>query len=204
MDYAKRQFALAVAMGHILERALEAFVLRQAKLEAKLAGLPTKQPKEVALHYRPQDRLRLLRLQSWSLAYKVSVAHLLDLTVPSLRTQWKGKKPNSPLGISLRMLVNEGCKRILLEELKKRYPQQEHKLEWKHDEQQLQLNREYWEVQGELSTKRVRADQNVLDFGTMREYVQHYKKKVLRVRQEQRIAQASLRRKRKPYRDNPW
>lgn len=154
------------------------------------------------LRFKPEDKVRLLRLKTWSMRHHISIAEILDMVMPVLteRSKWKKKYG---FDITVRVLTGAASKKVLNFQLNKRYPAGENRAIWQEQEREAQLYAEKidalegMEVKPNL-TPVIRADE------TTEEYMERYTKSVERARAIERKAVSQKWRRRKNYRNNPW
>jgi hypothetical protein len=144
------------------------------------------------------DRLRLLRLHSWSLQFKIPVLEILDFLVPAIRRmigQSEQQRQKTVFGVSMAVLTSPRFKAVLKEQIERKYPDGEHIEIWKAAEQEKQLAIEHGD---ELELRG--TGKGPLDFESLDQFLVNY---------NQRLSHAQ---KRKPdakgrsmkYRGNPW
>ena len=154
------------------------------------------------LRFTKEDRVRLLRLRTWSMRHHISIAEILDMVMPVLteRSKWKKKYG---FDITIRVLTGNASKKVLNFQLTKIYPSGENIAIWKEQEREAQLLAEKVDamegipVQPRL-TPVMRPDEDTDD------YMKRYTKSVEAARSDERKAVSQRWRQRKNYRNNPW
>jgi hypothetical protein len=159
--------------------------------------------KHIAIRYKQQDQIRLLRFRTWQLRYRLTVPEILNFIVPVLRTQMLGRGKGYGLGISIRTLVGRGSERIIQEELAKQYPGAENITVWRDQERERQIEAEHNEDADGMELKSNRPT-SLLQCSTVDQYLTRYKKQVLQSRQVHEIETTRTSRRRKAYRFSPW
>ena len=159
--------------------------------------------KHVHLHYKRVDQIRLLRLRTWQLRYKLSITEILNLIVQPLRNQMTGRGHNYGLGIGVRSLVGHKAEQILQDELNREYPNHEHLALWADQERERQIEAERAEDLDGIVSKSNRTP-TLLQFDTPEQFISVYKKRVQHSRQVHETEVTKASRKRKAYRFSPW
>lgn len=170
----------------------------------RYAGLRTKNP-ELRLNYKQIDLVRLLKLQTWSYRYRLSIPEILSMVVPSLITVIKEQRPDyapTGLGVNITTLTGKSAERILRFQINKAYPENEHIHIWLQDEREKCLLRERVDdAGGTLPNEKV---PHILDYTDMTAFVTDYKAKMEKMRASGDKARHEDWRKRKAYRGNPF
>lgn len=157
----------------------------------------------VRLRFKAIDQARLLRLRVWAWRYKVELQELLDLIMPILRAQVKGKKSGFGLGLRVTTLTGDAAERILAAEVHKRYPDRENVVIWRDKVRQEQLEAERMEELDGLKPREEKISR-LLETDSVREFIASYYDRIEQARKRDRIAREQSWRKVKAYRGNPW
>ena len=155
------------------------------------------------LHLKRIDQLKLMRLRTWALRYKLPVQEILTLVMPVLRGQVKSKKKPFGLGFRVGVLVGNGAQRILLQEITKIYPCNEHIFAWRSQERERQLRIEQ-EIETDGLPVRVPKALTVLSCTTVESFISQYKNRITALRETTAKEETSRWRKKRHYRGNPW
>lgn len=158
--------------------------------------------------YRPDyslnDCLRLYRLYVWGSRYKLAVAEILDVLVPALKSVVKRKaKAHGGLEIPAAVLTGRAARGILLDTLLKRYPNRENITAFKERERERQLLVEKQDELGGI-TVHVKPVVSFLEAESVEDFLQKYRERIEKKREENVRAALQSWRRRKNYRGNPW
>ena len=153
--------------------------------------------KHVKLRFKRVDLIRLLTLRTWSLRYYLQVMDILEILLPILRSS-PGQKRAYGLGLTVAALTGDGAERILLRELRRRYPNGEHIGAWRENEIERELAAE--ESEDGLAPRQLQK-LGVLSSVSIDQYVRKYKRRTRIARRKRRAAEDK---KRKPFRWSPW
>lgn len=153
-----------------------------------------------------ENRLRLLKLRTWKLRYRLPVKEILSLVVPVLREHiesgFRKKSKRRGLGIGIPALTGRAAERILISQMKKKYPNNEHLAQWRQLERERQLSQEEQD-ETDLPTREV-PDPTLLNSSSVASYVRRYRVRCLSRREKLEKEQSARWRRRKAYRGNPW
>jgi hypothetical protein len=165
--------------------------------------LHARDKKQLRLHFRLTDQARLLKLRLWEHRYSVEIPEILDLTMPILRAQVRRVRRSGGLGISIAAMTGPGAEKILVQELKKKYPDAENISVYREHarEQQLQAEQETSFDGMQTRDRRVRS---ALDSISIGEFARTYSNSVMRQRMRVQAELSNPMRKRKAYRGNCW
>jgi hypothetical protein len=161
-----------------------------------------KEKRSVRLCFKKSDQLSLLKLRTWSFRYHLSIVDILDMILPVLRGQVKVKKKTYGLGVAVRSLVGPGAERVLVEEIKRRYPNGEHIAMWREQERERQLEAERLLESDGLVPREY--TENLVTADSTEKFVTEYTRRTLAKRADNRSNRANRSRRRKKYRGNPW
>lgn len=155
------------------------------------------------LYLNKLDRMRLLKFESWSLRYHVPVVEILDIVIPIVRANLRGRRKGFGLGVRVTALTGQKAESTLRRGLRERYPNHEQYSIWVSDLQRQQLDAEdIDDLDGNVP--RSKAVPNVLQFKSVEEYVKQYRKAMGKARERYSDKVSARWRLRKPYRGNPW
>lgn len=157
---------------------------------------------DIRLSLTKANQLRLLKLNTWSLLYRLSVQEILSILIPILRKKAKSRKTRG-LGISVAMLTSVGAERILEEEIEARYPGGEHIGVWRERQREIELLREEQEELDGITVRQVQL-KTVLDYDTPEAWVKCYRAGLEDRRNKYQAAVSSSERRKKAYRWSPW
>src|SRR5215471_11077382 len=162
--------------------------------------LQNQEEKQVRLFFKQQDLARLLKLAVWREMYCIEIPEMLDFIMPILRAQVPRQRKPGTLGITVAAMTGDGAARILTQELKKRYPDNEHISAFKDRQRELQLQAEEARDSDGLVTR-----EKLLTLGNdVAEYARRYSEQVLKKRNAVQAELGNPQRKRKAYRGNCW
>lgn len=160
--------------------------------------------KRARLQYKSDKQVRLLRLKLWSVRYKISVQEVLDLIVPGLRSQMQGIKfKKYGIGVGVNALTGKKAEEILRDNLRDRYPDNEHLTLWREQEKERQLERERTEDLEGLKPHE-KPVVSLLESDSMEEFLTGYRDSIQKEKSQQDRVQTETWRKRKAYRGSPW
>jgi len=157
--------------------------------------------KRTVLRFKKDDKVRLLKLRTWSLRYHVSITEILDMIVPPLLEQVRYKSYG--FGMPIRVLTGKSARRILSYQIDKRYPGQENLLVWKEAEREKQLRDEKLEELEGIPLK-AKVHAALVDADSVEDYMDKYTDQIMQKREMERKAVSQKWRRRKRYRGNPW
>lgn len=148
------------------------------------------------------DRIRLLTLQCWSERYKVTLDYIVALLVGYYAQRFARMGANKQgLGCRVSVLTGKKSEAILIDAIKRDFPEEEHLLAWRHEHRKMLLAVSDTDVDDE---EMVVKHKTILDYQSPKAYVRAYSKRIQQKRIENRAAEADVNRRRYPYRDNPW
>lgn len=153
--------------------------------------------------FKEIDQVRLLKLVTWSIRYRLPVVDILDLVIPVLRPLVPKKLQRSLLGVPLRMLLGPGAEKILISQIKKQFPDGQHLTVWISDEQERHLALEEKDALDGMQMRSVKLV-NILDAESVTAHMRAYNRMVRRERDRGDKARSQKWRGRKHYRGNPW
>jgi hypothetical protein len=158
--------------------------------------------KHSQLRFKKEDQVRLLKFRTWSMRYKISIAEILDITVPLLKEHLKHIVQRYGIGVPIKVLTGPGALSMLRSALERKYPGDEHLLAWREAERDRQLRAERIEKLDGLPLKpKLHAP---MSGETLEEYIDNYSQLAINKRREERRAASQRWRRRKSYRGNPW
>lgn len=135
---------------------------------------------------------RMLKLETWSRKYKVSIAYILRVLIPV----WKAVAERKQRKFKLipAQLTGHKSEEILKQRIEEDYPDRQNVRDWKWSEREraLVLERDFAEVE-ERTVPLLSLD-----------HVKRYQKRILRKRRALDEAVSAKGRKRRTYRGNPW
>lgn len=165
--------------------------------------LLSRERKQLRLNFRVLDQARLLKLRVWEQRYCVGIPEILDLIMPILRAQVKRIRKSGGLGITVAAMTGDGAEKILVQELKKKYPDGENVtvLRERMREQQLQAEEE---ADNDGMRTRDRSVRSVLDSISIGDFAKAYSSSIIRKRMRVQSELNNPVRRRKAYRGNCW
>jgi hypothetical protein len=160
----------------------------------------SREERHLKLFLSAKDRVRILRLRTWTLRYRVTAGELLDIVMPVLRRIQKGgrRKPGPhSLGIRITSLTGKFAEQVLREGVLSAG------VDWRERERDRQLAAEEAEAADGMRV-REQGMTSVLEAGSVRQYTADYTARVMARREKLRREAAAAWRRRRAYRGNPW
>lgn len=157
--------------------------------------------KHLRLFLSRADKLRLLKLRTWCMRYKLSLSEVLDLIVPVLRKTGAYRPGPKSFGIRMSALTGDTSCRILEDRVLLLYPEGANVSVWRERERERQLQAERDEASDGVAVREQHA--TLLACDSIESFVGCYSRQVTARRVSERDSTARWRKRRK-YRGNPW
>jgi hypothetical protein len=138
---------------------------------------------------KPADSLRLIRLLQWEEKYKVPAAWFVPILVKIWKKKYGEYVGKDRLGFSIATLTGDKSEQILVETIRKEFPEGEHLEIWRAKKQNAQ-----WLTQIERRKGITWENPTIA--------MEQYRKKVQAERKEFQSFRERMRQR--PYRNNPW
>ncbi|MGI4811790.1 MAG: hypothetical protein ACRYGG_00390 [Janthinobacterium lividum] len=151
---------------------------------------------------KEDDKVRLLKLKMWSVRYKVSIKYILEKLIPHFEkygNKSRGKAGTSKgLGTTIPILTGPSAEALLVENIKRDYPDNENVLSWRQ-RTQLEFIGLVQVDEDELVTKQPKG---ILQYNSVSDYRKAYEARIQRTRKTEEKIVKSI--SRQPFRNNPW
>lgn len=159
-------------------------------------------------NYRKVKRMnayKLLKLQVWAGRHRISIDEVVDILIPAFnKFQWGGRaREKWGTNISIATLTSNNAERILAKEIELRYPENEHRMIWRQQIRQEQLDKEKAEELDGLIPHE-RGPRTMIEAASAEEFVTAYRARATKQREEHESQVSQSWRRRKAYRANPW
>lgn len=177
---------------------------RPARMVRRVNEILDRQFKKILFRVKPEDSIRLLKLLVWQERHQVPLEYILHRLVPVLLSRvHKRYHQKEALGIRISSLTGKGAERILQEEIRKDFPEQEHISEWEF-EQKTRIIEKRWQRSQFPDRKDVHQPKSIEEYESAQKYVISYGAWIKRRHWYFAHQTHQLINRRRAYRGNPW